>query len=124
MEAIRFRGALVRILKKVVTADPRLGPVYLSKVHLADAYMSFWVRMEEFSSVAFLILKKTPSNTQLVVFHIFLLMWYIDSAPYFFYGNGDSGRPRKRGHFPEGSGRRTLIGDGSQVQSGRQRWRP
>ena len=84
MEAILFRGALVRILKKVVTADPRLGPVYLSKVHLADAYMSFWVRMEEFPSVAFLILKKTPSNTQLVVFHIFLLMGYIDSAPYFF----------------------------------------
>ena len=30
MEAMRFRGALLRILNKVVASDPRLGPVYLS----------------------------------------------------------------------------------------------
>ena len=74
----------MRILKKVLTSDPRLGPVYLSKVDLADTYMRLWVRMEDVPSVAFLILKKTPRNTQLVGFHLFLLMGYIDSAPYFF----------------------------------------
>ena len=74
MEAIRFRGALMRILKKVLTAEPRLGTVYLSKVDLADAYMRLWVRMEDVPPFAFLILKKTPSNTQLVGSHLFLPM--------------------------------------------------
>ena len=83
MEVMRFRGALQRILKQVLAADPRLGPVYLSKVDLADAYMRFWVRMEDVQSVAFLILKKNTSNIQLVVFHILLPIGYIDSAPYF-----------------------------------------
>ena len=83
MEAILFRGALMRILKKVLTVDPRLGPVYLSKVDLADTYMSLWVRMEDVPSVDFLIPKNTPSNTQLMRFHLFLPIGYIDSAPYF-----------------------------------------
>ena len=38
MEAMHFGGALQRILKKVLTADPCLGPVYLSKVDFSDAY--------------------------------------------------------------------------------------
>ena len=45
MEAVRFGGALQRILKQVLTADPRLVPVYLSKVDLMDAYMRLWARM-------------------------------------------------------------------------------
>ena len=83
MEAMRFGGALLSILKQVLTTDPRLGTVYLSKVDLADAYMWLWVRMGDVPSVAFLIPKKTPSNTQLVGFHLSLPMGYIDSAPYF-----------------------------------------
>ena len=83
MEAIRIRGALLRILKKVLTADLCLGPVYLIKVYLADAYMWLWVGMEDVPSVAFFIPKKTPSDTQLVGFHFSLPMGYISSAPYF-----------------------------------------
>ena len=83
MEANRFWGALQSILKQVLNYNPRLGLVYLSKVDLADAYMSFWVRMEDVPSVTCLIPKKTPSNTQLVVFHLSFPMGYIDGAPYF-----------------------------------------
>ena len=36
MDAMRFRGALQRILKEVLTADPRLGKVYHTKLNLAD----------------------------------------------------------------------------------------
>ena len=78
-----FGGALLHILKQVLTADPHLGPVYLSKVELADDYMSFGVSVEDVLSVAFLAPKNTPSNTQLVVFHISLPMGYINSSPYF-----------------------------------------
>ena len=83
MEAMRFGGALQRILKQVLAADLRLGPVYLSKADLADAYMRLWVRTEDVPSVTFLIPKKNTSDTQLVGFHLLLPMGYIDSAPYF-----------------------------------------
>ena len=83
MEAMRFGGALLRILKQVLTTKPRLGPFYLGKVDLADAYMRLWVSMEDVPSVAFLIPKKIPSDTHMVVFHLSLPMGYIDSAPFF-----------------------------------------
>ena len=84
MEAMRFGGALLRILKQVLTANPCLGPVYLSKVDLSDAYTIFWMSMEDVPSVAFLIPKKNPSDTRLVVLHFSLPMGYIDSATDFF----------------------------------------
>ena len=84
MEAMRFGGELYRILKKVLMSDPRLGPVYLSKVGLDDAYMRLWARMEDTLSVTFLTPKKPPSNQQLVGFHLSLPMGYVDSAPYFY----------------------------------------
>ena len=83
VEAMRFRGAIQRILRQVLTTNSQLGPVYLGKVDLADAYMRFWVRMEDVLSIAFLILNKNPSKQQLVGFHLSFPMGYVDSAPYF-----------------------------------------
>ena len=37
MEVMRFRSALHYILQQVLMANTRLGPVYISKVYLADA---------------------------------------------------------------------------------------
>ena len=62
MEAMRFSGALQRILKQVLTVDLRLGPVYLNRIDLVDAYMRLWVRMEDVPSVAFLITNKNPAT--------------------------------------------------------------
>ena len=84
MEAMRFRGALQRILGQILTSDLRLGPVYLRKVDLADVYMRLWVRMEDVQSVSFLVPKKNTSDLQLVGFQLSLPMGYVDSAPYFF----------------------------------------
>ena len=83
MEVMLFGGALRCILKQVLTADPCLGPFYIRKVDLEDAYMRLWVRMEDILSVAFLIPNNTPSNKQMVLFHLSLPMSYVDSAPYF-----------------------------------------
>ena len=52
---MRLGGALQRILKQVLTTNLHLGPVYLSRLDLADAYMRLWVRMEDVPYVAFLI---------------------------------------------------------------------
>ena len=40
--------------------------------------------MEDVPSITFLIPKKTPSDTHLVGFHLYLHMGYLDSDPYFF----------------------------------------
>ena len=63
--------------------DPRIGPVYLGKVDLADAYMRLWVRLEDTPSMTFLIPSKTPTNKQLFVFHLYLPMGYVDNTPFF-----------------------------------------
>ena len=83
MEAIRFGGAIQSILKQVLSANPSLESLYFSKVDLSDAYMRFWVSMEDVLSVAFLIPKKTSNGTHLAGFHLSLPMGYIDSGPYF-----------------------------------------
>ena len=60
MEVMRFGVALRHILKQVLTADPRIGPVYLSKVDLVDVYMRLWVSMEDAPSVFLLTTKTIP----------------------------------------------------------------
>ena len=57
-----FGVALQRILKQVLTAYPRLRPVYLIKVDLADAYMRLWGRMDDVPSFAFPIPKKNQGH--------------------------------------------------------------
>ena len=63
--------------------DPRLGPVYLGKEDLTDAYMWLWVCLEDTPSVGFLIPRKTPTDEQLVGFHLSLPTGYVDIAPFF-----------------------------------------
>ena len=58
-------------------------PVYLGKVYLADDYMWLWVRLEDTPSAAFLVLRKKPTDEQLVGFHLDLPMGYVDSDPFF-----------------------------------------
>ena len=70
MEVVRSGGALQRILGHVLTDDPCLGPVYIIKLDLSDAYMRLWVRMEDILSIAFLIPKKNLSNPYLVGFRL------------------------------------------------------
>ena len=77
---MRFGGTLRRIIRRVLLANPRLGPVYLGKVDLANAYMRIWVRLEDTPSVGFPIPRKIPTDKNLVGFHVSLLMGYVDSA--------------------------------------------
>ena len=43
--------------------------------------------MEDAPSITFLIIRRTPSKSQLVGFHLSLPMVYVDSAPYFCMAN-------------------------------------
>ena len=43
-EAMCFRGTLNRVSKCLLMPEPRLGPIYLSKVDLTDAHIRLWFR--------------------------------------------------------------------------------
>ena len=79
-EAIHVCNTLHRTLTCIIKSYTSLGLVYLSMVDLSDAYTLIWLRMEYMPSVAFLVPNKTPTDPQLVGFHLYLLMRYIDSA--------------------------------------------
>ena len=63
MEVMHFRGAILRIFKQVLSADPHLGPVYLRKVEFSDTYMRLWMGVEDFPSVTLLIPNKILIKT-------------------------------------------------------------
>ena len=44
-KVMRFGGSLAPISRQILSVDPALGLVYLSKVDLEDAYMRILVRM-------------------------------------------------------------------------------
>ena len=66
---MRFGRALYHLLDCILEAYPALGPTFLSKVDLADAYMRIWVRMYSAPAVDFLVTKEEDSDPQLVGFH-------------------------------------------------------
>ena len=80
---MRFGNTLHLTLKTILHANPALGPVYLSKVDLADAYMILWVNMEEVPLVDFLLPNNNPTDPKLFGFHLSLPMGYINSAANF-----------------------------------------
>ena len=45
-EAMRFGKSLYRFIDCILAPLPKLGPTFLNKVDLVDAYMRIWVRLE------------------------------------------------------------------------------
>ena len=78
-----FSGALYHIVWKILTTDPAVGPVYIRKVDLDDAYMHHWESMETTTSTVFLLPELDPADKQLVLFQLSLHMEYVESKPYF-----------------------------------------
>ena len=53
-EVMWVGGILHRIIIKVLTEYPRIGPVYLGKVDLANTYIRIWVQIDDTPSVTFI----------------------------------------------------------------------
>ena len=80
---MQFGKALYRVIDCILKAPPKLGPTFLNKVYLANAYMHIWVYLKDIPSVAFLVPKATPDEEQLVGFHLSIPMGYVESATFF-----------------------------------------
>jgi hypothetical protein len=50
-EAMQFGRALQRILHAIARSDPRLGPIYPSKIDIADGFYRIGIRSEDTSSL-------------------------------------------------------------------------
>ena len=113
-EVIRFGGTLHHIIRRILLVDPQLGPVYLGKVDLADAYMPLWVHLEDISSVGFLVPRNILTYEQLVGFHLSLLMGYVDSAPFLCLTKGLRKEPISKKKLRQGdaasSTKKTVVG--------------
>jgi hypothetical protein len=54
-EAMQFGNAPWRILAAIVHSNPRLGPVYLSKVNITDGFYRMWVKVADVPKVGVLL---------------------------------------------------------------------
>jgi hypothetical protein len=64
---MQFGHALQRILRTIARADPRLGPVYLSKIGIADGFYRIGIRVQDIPKLGVLFPARTGEE-QLIGF--------------------------------------------------------
>ena len=82
-EAMQFGMALHRVLRSIVDADVRYGPVYPSKIDNADGFFRFWLRVADIPKLG-VVLLTTPGQPPLIAFPLTLPMGWVESPPYYF----------------------------------------
>jgi hypothetical protein len=79
-ESMQFGRALWWILQQVSDADPRLGPVHLSKIDIADGFYRIWINAEDVPKLGVMF----PSKWEpLVGFPLVLPMGWMQPPPLF-----------------------------------------
>jgi hypothetical protein len=81
-EAMQFGKALWRILQQVSTADPRLGPVHLSKIDIADGFYRIWINPNDVPKIG-VMFPGAPGDEPLIGFPLVLPMGWIHPPPFF-----------------------------------------
>jgi hypothetical protein len=81
-EAMQFGRALERILRQIVQANPKFGPVNLIKIDLADGFYRVWVRTEDIPKLG-VSFPQLEGEEPLVAFPLSLPMGWTESPPYF-----------------------------------------
>jgi hypothetical protein len=81
-EAMQFGKALWRILAGIVDENPRLGPVYISKVDITDGFYCIWVKAEGIPKLG-VLLPVEEGQDRLIGFPVVLLMGWKESPPVF-----------------------------------------
>ena len=81
-DAIQFGRALQRVLAKIVHADPRYGPVQLSKIDIADRFYRIWLQWADIPKLG-VALPTSPKQPPLITFPLALPMGWVESPPYF-----------------------------------------
>lgn len=77
-EAMQFGRALDRILRKVAEADPRHGPVHLSKTDITDGFYNVRVNLDDIPTLG-VVIPKSPGGDSLIAFPLALPMGWVNS---------------------------------------------
>lgn len=83
--AMQFGWALVlSVLSTIVHADPQYGPVYLSKIDIADGFYCVRLQVDNIPKLLGVVLPTSPGLLPLSAFPLALPMgWVLESPPYF-----------------------------------------
>ena len=81
-EAMQFGRAFQRVITRVVQADPRYGPVYLSKIDIADGFYWVWLQLADIPKLG-VVLPTSLGEPHLIAFSLTLPMGWVESPPYF-----------------------------------------
>lgn len=81
-EAMQFGRCLQRVLPRVVHADPAYGPVYLSKINIADGFYRVWLQLANILKLG-VIFPTSRGLPPLLAFPLTLPMGWMESPPYF-----------------------------------------
>jgi hypothetical protein len=79
---MQFGRALLRILQNIARSDPRLGPVFLSKIDISDGFYRIAIPSEDFPKLA-VMFPKAPGEEQLIGLPLVLPMGWKQSPPLF-----------------------------------------
>ncbi|EJK56345.1 hypothetical protein THAOC_23791 [Thalassiosira oceanica] len=83
MEAMQYFGhALDRLLREILLADPRHGPVYMMKVDLSDGFYRICLNIDDIPKLGIVFPSKVPGE-QLITFPLVLPMGWKNSPPIF-----------------------------------------
>jgi len=81
-EAMQFGGTLQRILRRIRHADPKYGPVYLSKFDIKDGFYRLFLAANDCPRLS-IILPLYPEEEQLVAIPLACTMGWTQSPPSF-----------------------------------------
>jgi len=82
MDSMQFGHTLNRLLHRIVEVDPQNGPIYLSKIDLADGFYRIWLRLQDILKLGVAI-PHLPAEGPLVAFPLALPMGWCNSPPIF-----------------------------------------
>ena len=81
-ESMQFGGALHRVLRRVRHANPKFGPVFLSKHDIKDGFYRMFLKASDCPRLA-IILPKYEGETQLIAIPMSCTMGWTQSPPTF-----------------------------------------
>jgi hypothetical protein len=81
-EAMQFGHALDRILRDILLADPKLGPIYLSKLDISDGFYRINLAIDDIPKLG-VVFPVKEGEEPLVAFPLVLPMGWANSPPIF-----------------------------------------
>lgn len=81
-DAMQFGRALQRLLYKILIANPAHGPVYLSKIDIADSFYRLRLAPRDIPKLG-VLLPRHEGESAMVAFPMVLPMGWVNSPPYF-----------------------------------------